>query len=66
MAKCSNSFIGKTGVRLVFHLLDIAGMPGLAQGNPLLPWPNAEIEDFLSSLIIHELFYVIFPLEKHF
>lgn len=53
MAKCSNSFIGKTGVRLVFHLLDIAGMPGLAQGNPLLPWPNAEIEDFLSSLIIH-------------
>lgn len=37
--KCYNSLIGKAGVRLAFYLLDIAGMPGLAQGNLLLPWP---------------------------
>lgn len=63
--KCSNSLIGKAGVRLAFHLLDIAGMPGLAQGNLLLPWSNAEAEDFFSSLIIHALSYVMFSLKKH-
>lgn len=63
--KCSNSLIGKAGVRLAFHLLDIAGMPGLAQGNLLLPWSNAEAEDFFSSLIIHALSCVMFSLKKH-
>lgn len=47
--KCSNSLIGKSGVTLSFHLLDTGGMPGLGQG-------NAEVEGFLSSLIIHVFF----------
>lgn len=64
--KCCNSLTGKAGVRLVFYLLGIVGIPGLAQGTLLLPWPNAEVEDFLSSFIMHVLFNVFFSSEKHF